>query len=204
MGSDVNDRRVHEVDKPVTPDSFPWIVRIPGVLLTGVWAFAEASFFFLLPDIPLTLAASYSPRRALRHLLALVCGALVGGAGMFYWATQSDQARAAVAHVPRVSASMFEQAQAQLDAHGAMGMVYGPAMGVPYKVFATLAPASGVSWGAFLLNSVAARVWRPLLMWAVFSLIGAGLVRVGKAHWRWKVVALWWSISVTLYWMHVH
>ena len=36
MGSDVNDRRVHEADKPVTPDSFPWIVRIPGVLLTTV------------------------------------------------------------------------------------------------------------------------------------------------------------------------
>lgn len=181
----------------------PWITRWPGVLLTGVWAFAEGTVFFLLPDIPLSMAAMYSPKRALLHWIALLAGATLAGALMFNWSSQMVAAREVVKQVPRVQAWMFDQAQKDLDENGVWGIVKGPAQGIPYKVYAVLAPGNDVPVSSFMAASIPARGWRPLLIWMGFSLLGLTLVRLGYPHWRVWICVGFWVLSTSLYWFKV-
>src|ERR671924_1134791 len=87
-----------------------WLTRSPGIALAFVWGFAEGTLFFILPDVPLSLAAMFRPRRALIHLAMILAGALLAGAIMFSWSARGPTARYAVAHVPFVTPAMFEHA----------------------------------------------------------------------------------------------
>jgi hypothetical protein len=167
------------------------------------WGAAEASFFFLVPDMWLTLVALMAPRRVWAHLAAAMAGALLVGALMFQWSASTPLARSFVAAVPRVSASMFDQADADLRAHGALGAVIGPARGIPYKVYAVQAPSHAITLGAFVAASVPARLWRMLVMVMVFAAIGMALRKFGKLRWAVPLHAIFWITSVTAYWLSI-
>ena len=88
-----------------------WLTGKPGVVLALLWGFAEGTLFFILPDVPLSLAAMFRPRRALMQVTAIVAGAVLGGALMFSWSVRGPSARNAVARVPLVTPAMFERAE---------------------------------------------------------------------------------------------
>jgi hypothetical protein len=180
-----------------------WLADPRWRWLAFAWGAAEASFFFLVPDMWLTLVALVAPRRVWAHLAAAMAGALLVGALMFQWSASTPSARSFVATVPRVSASMFDQADADLRAHGALGAVAGPARGIPYKVYAVQAPRHAITLGAFVTASVPARLWRMLLMVMVFAAIGAALRKFGKSRWAIALHAIFWITSVTAYWLSI-
>jgi hypothetical protein len=162
-----------------------------GALL---WALAEATLFFIVPDVWLTVVAV---RRGIRKAMVAcgfaVLGALIGGGAMYVWASaEPASARAALSHVPGISAAMVERAGAALHAQGVLAMVFGAFAGVPYKIYAVEAPGADVGLALFLAMSVPARLMRFLLlsgMAATFTGILDGLLskRVVLAI----VIALW-------------
>lgn len=180
-----------------------WLAGPGGRLAAFAWGAAEASFFFLVPDILLSFVALTAPRRVWGHLAAAMAGALFVGALMFQWSASTPVARRFVAEVPRVSASMFDQADADLRSHGAWGAVFGPARGIPYKVYAVQAPSHAITLGAFVAASVPARLWRMLATVAVFAAIGMALRKFGKSRWAMPLHAIFWTISVTAYWLSI-
>lgn len=179
------------------------MVGAPGWALAFMWGAAEASFFFLVPDIFLSWVAMKAPRRVGVHLALAISGALLAGWLMFAWASRSTLAREFVAAVPRVSAAMFDQADDDLRRHGALGTVVGPARGVPYKVYAVQAPSHGISASAFLAASVPARMWRMLTTVLAFAAVGFVLRRLGRQHWGTPLHVFFWVASVTAYWIGV-
>jgi membrane protein YqaA with SNARE-associated domain len=77
-----------------------------------VWGFAEATLFFIVPDVLLTLVALFSFRRSARVLVCILLGALTGGAIMFYLGAKDPaQARLVFLRVPFVSQAMFDKTQ---------------------------------------------------------------------------------------------
>jgi len=153
------------------------LIALPGVLLAILWGLAEATLFFVVPDVLLSFVAAYDARRALRHVLSALAGALIGGAAMFAWAAASpDAARAAVEKVPYVCPAMWTRVEQELRSDGALALFRGPIAGVPYKLYAVRAPAH-VSFAAFLLMSIPARGARFILVWGFAALAGAGLRR---------------------------
>jgi hypothetical protein len=181
----------------------PRLAGTPGLALAFAWGAAEASFFFLVPDIFLSWVAMKAPRRVWMHLALAVSGALLAGGLMFAWASRTTLAREFVAAVPRVSAVMFDQADDDLRRHGALGSVIGPARGVPYKVYAVQAPSHGISAGAFLAASVPARVWRMLATVLAFAAVGVVLRRLGRQRWGTPLHMVFWVVSVTAYWIGI-
>jgi len=177
----------------------------PPVWLCLLWGFAEATFFFIIPDVLLSWAALSGVRRGSRTLIAIIAGSLLGGLFMFEWAVHAPAASTAtVARVPFVRAAMFARVAQDFSAHGAPSMLRGPSSGIPYKVYAVLAPpACNVS--EFLLISVPARLERLALSWLAFTAIGWIFRKPLHQHRRILAVLFvaFWGATYAFYWSRI-
>lgn len=160
------------------PGKSHWRARLlsgSGSAGAFTWGLAEGSFFFLVPDLLITLTALYCAKRSLVQMIWVVAGSLVAGTGLFLWSAQDPvSAKEAVAGVPFVREWMWAETEQEFAARGAAGLLTGPMKGTPYKVYAVLAPAH-LSMPVFLLASIPARFERLLISWAVFAAVGWGL-----------------------------
>jgi hypothetical protein len=126
-----------------------------------LWGLAEATLFFIVPDVLLSLVAVHNRRRALHACLWAVGGALIGGTVMHTWGAANPAAVvAALAAVPAIDPPMIESVSAELETFGAAAAFIGPIRMVPYKIYAAMAPATGVGLPVFLLLSLPARLLR--------------------------------------------
>ncbi len=144
-----------------------------------IWGFAEASLFFVVPDLLISWVAMNRGLKegAWTSLLAAL-GAVIGGAVIFLWsASDPAGARRTVSAVPAVSEAMIANARADIDANGwFIAAMKGPLTSTPYKVYALLAPKSGAPLAAFAPAALPVRLPRFLIVAAIFALIG-GLLR---------------------------
>lgn len=141
------------------------------------WGLAEGTFFFIVPDVLISLVALVRPRSGWRHILAAIAGGLLGGMILFGWSLHSPKsARQAVARVPLVSAEMFKHVDESFRVHGLGAVFLGPLSGTPYKIYAVEAPRF-IGETAFVSVTVPARGERFLLVWVVFGFAGVLLRR---------------------------
>jgi len=188
--------------QPGPPPWANWLTGSPGVALVFFWGFAEGTLFFILPDVPLSLAAMFRTRRSLVHVAAIVLGAVLAGAVMFSWAAHGPTARQVVAQVPLVTSSMFERAESDYHQFGIWAASKGPTRGIPYKVYAVEAPEHSSLW-PFVLITIPARLWRLLVVWLGFAGAGALLRKLGCASLAPAIHALFWIGVYALYWATV-
>ena len=182
-----------------------WVTGRFALVAAFAWGLAEATCFFVVPDVLLSLIAVRRLRPAFHASLAALAGALLGGAIMVAFGARAPEAtRTFLDHVPAIGPGMIATVQAALDRHGPWAAMTGPLGGIPYKIYA-------VEWGArhgalatFLLVSIPARYLRFLLS----VLLARGIASSAE---RWTrrpavVVALWmafWTGLYAMYWSHV-
>jgi len=174
----------------------------PGIAFAALWGFAEATLFFILPDVPLSLAALYRPRRALAHVASILFGSFLGGALMFAWSAHSPAARHAVSDVPFVRPSMFLQAERDYQKLGTWSVAVGPVRGIPYKIYAVEATQHS-SLLLFLLITIPARAWRLFAVWIIFSIAGTILRKLRLASLTPYLHACVWIAVYAIYWTRV-
>jgi membrane protein YqaA with SNARE-associated domain len=187
------------------PRWIEWLDGKPGLALAFFWGIAEGTFFFVVPDVVISLAALVRPRRAWRHVVAAIVGAVLGGALLFHWASQSPgNAQNAVAQVPFVTPQMFARVQEGYRAHGLGAVFRGPLTGTPYKIYAVEAPEF-VGRTAFLAATVPARGERFLLAWIAFGVAGAALRRyLGRTTSQLATRhAFFWILFYAFYWTRI-
>ena len=140
--------------------------------IASAWGIAEATVFFLVPDVFLSWVALERPRRALVACGFALAGALVGGVAMFVWGgVDAESARAALDMVPGIRPDMIAAVRADLVEHGTIALFTGPIRGVPYKIYAAEWGALGGGLAGFLLQSVPARLLRFLLVAAIARVV---------------------------------
>ncbi len=178
-----------------------WLLGVPGLAVGFLWGAAEGSFFFIIPDLIITLVALFSFKRSLLQIAAVLAGSLLAGASMYAWGQASpDAAKDAVKRVPFVRGSMFEKTQRDFESSGAWALCAGPMSGIPYKVYAIQAPAY-CSLPAFLLASIPARLERFVMAWAVFAVVGWFLRRRKKGPAAALVFfSVYWTAVYAVYW----
>ena len=78
--------------------------------IAGVWGLAEATLFFFVPDIWLSIAGRKKLRTGLTACLCCLGGALIGGCILYVWGhLDLTGARHLVEKVPAVSQGMIER-----------------------------------------------------------------------------------------------
>jgi hypothetical protein len=195
-----------DIDPAGAPSGFAnFLLGSGGIALSFFWGLAEATLFFIVPDVLLSLVSIFSLRRVWRHIAAAIAGAVAGGALMFFWAqTNPDSARAAVKKVPFVTEAMFVLVDAGFRKSGMLAVYAGPMTGTPYKIYALTAPKFA-SFTSFVFATVPARAWRFILV-SLFSAACAGVLRM-----RWNIslgqLARWhalaWTAFYVFYWTRI-
>lgn len=163
--------------------------------LASGWGFAEATLFFILPDVLLSYFALNRKERLLRLILWALAGAIVGGIIMYYWGLYSAQtAWRWVESVPAINNELMNSVAKQLSDTGASAIILGPLQGLPYKTYAVQAASADIGPVLFIAVSVAARLLRFLLIAYVargvsmvlssrFNVTGKGLIVIWGIIW---------------------
>lgn len=169
-----------------------------------LWGFAEATLFFIVPDVWLGWVA-LTTRRAVWAVLALtLVGALLGGAVVYAVSTttEPETTAALLDGVPTVGRDAIEQVDEEMEEHGPRSVFYGPLrMGTPYKLYARSAGVQDEPLLAFLIWSIPGRLER-LLLFTVAALVVGTLFRAWIAAHQRRVLALYavgWLVFYALY-----
>jgi membrane protein YqaA with SNARE-associated domain len=146
-----------------------------ALALAFAWGLVEATFFFIVPDVLLTLIACRAIKPALKATVASLAGALAGGTMMYiFGARDAEAARTFLDHVPAINAALIAEVAGQISDSGLLAVLIGPLKGIPYKIYAVEWGALGGSFIAFLLISIPARYIRFVLA----TLAARGIARL--------------------------
>ena len=171
------------------------------LLAAAAWGMAEASFFFIVPDVLLTLAVlRLGPWRAVRlAVVAALAAALTGGV-LWGWAGHdAAAAHRAMLHVPAVGPDLLARVAWEFDHDWPLKLTLGAMTGAPYKLYAVEAGARHIALLPFLAVSFAARLLRFLLTIAVAAAGRALTIRLGRTSWQMPGWAIAWLIVYAVY-----
>ncbi|MDJ1370540.1 hypothetical protein [Gulosibacter molinativorax] len=149
-------------------------------IIAAAWGAAEATCFFIVPDVWITRATIHSPKRGVAAAFAALGGALAGGVATFFWSqnTTPRESKRLLRKLPAISGDMIDKADAEVARVGNRGMLWGPLRGVPYKIYARAAGTQRQSFLGFLAWSVPARIPRFLLVVALSMGLIAGARKI--------------------------
>ncbi len=151
-------------------------------IVSFVWGFAEATIFFIVPDVWLTfIAVKYGFKRALTGLVFAVVGALLGGVVMYCVGRfTSINAYAFFDRIPGISPQLIDTAYGQIERHQILALFPGLFRGIPYKIYATRLGQAGANFVTMIIVSIFARGLRFLGVVALAYYAGKALRKISK------------------------
>jgi membrane protein YqaA with SNARE-associated domain len=136
-----------------------------------LWGLAEATLFFIVPDVGLSIMSLNGIEVGLIACLYALAGALVGGTIMYYWGqADSERVTRILTSIPAIRIKDIEKVRSDLEKSGITAILFGPILGIPYKIYAANAHLR-TSYLHFLLISIPARIVRFVLVAVVTPLI---------------------------------
>lgn len=164
------------------------------------WGFAEATLFFILPDVLLSYLALDKKEPLLKYCLWTLLGALLGGA-ILYWLAAFDQNAwwQIIESVPAIDSNLMNQVSDWMQKDGLLAILLGPSQGLPYKVFAVQAHEVGIGFWLFLLISIPARLLRFLLIAYLARLLSMTILSKCLRRIKIAVWALIWIAGYVVY-----
>lgn len=138
-----------------------------------VWSFLEASFWWVAPDISISIAYVHFPKHWRRFVLLALCGAFLGSLTTYLWANLAQDAWLqyvtgmrfhSQANINYVNTSIQQSSYAFSVIKGAWG-------GIPYKLFIGFAAIYGIAFTKIASFGLISRGIRFLFVLAVTVLI---------------------------------
>jgi hypothetical protein len=170
------------------------------LLAAACWGFAEATLFFIVPDVLLMFVGLTSFKKAFWCSLAALLGALVGGGVMFHLTlNDAERARALLDQVPGIQPPLIESVRDEVRRRGLSAVVMGPAKGTPYKIYAVEEAARGETMWGFLLVSTYARYIRFFLSAGLGALLGRVLSKFTDIGRQRALLAGFWTLFYGFY-----
>ncbi|MGF1723498.1 hypothetical protein [Photobacterium nomapromontoriensis] len=169
-------------------------LRLGERCIAGLWGVAEATFFFIIPDVYLTYLAQQSYRKALYACGLTLLGALIGGCWLYWLGTDSltlTEVRILMGKIPAISPDLVASVSQQLSEQGVIAMLFGPLSGTPYKLYALQSASAGVPFITFLLVSIPARLFRFVILVTVTYLLTALVRRYSSINPQCVLIVSW-------------
>ena len=143
-------------------------------LLAFTWGLAEATIFFIVPEVLLSRVAMLrGGKNALRACVWALAGSIIGATVIYYAASigHGPGLLRLMDWLPGITPDLIDQAHDGLEDHGISAVFAGAFTGIPFKLYATHAGSMHVGWFLFLLASAVVRFVRfsvtSLLAWFI-------------------------------------
>jgi membrane protein YqaA with SNARE-associated domain len=177
--------------------------------LAFVWGLAEATFFFVVPDVLTSRLVLQKPRVGFAACFSSLAGALLGGMVLYHLgrdpSTQTQLAQA-MDWIPGITPGLIGKAKEALMHEGLLPALFtGVLAGIPYKLYALQAAGAGMGLVTFLSVSCFARLARFLLVTGMAWFVGAKLLpnlskamtlRIHAGGWILFYVFYFWRMSL--------
>jgi membrane protein YqaA with SNARE-associated domain len=166
-----------------------------ALLVATAWGFAEATLFFLVPDVVLSAVAIADWKLALWCCLAATAGALAGGMVMYVAGRRDDgRLRALFLRIPGIGPAMLERVSQQVASRGFLAVMLGPLYGTPYKLYATEAGRRQLSLPVLMLVTIPARLLRFLAVTLLAAWLAHGVLPALSQDAKYAAWAVAWTV----------
>ena len=161
---------------PTTPSRWHRLAASRTTLWIALaWGFAEATLFFVVPDVWLGFIALFAPFRVPRAFVAVLVGAMAGSLVLWWLAPVLPLLGEVIAGLPAIGPAAMETARRAVTTEGLPAMVNLPFQGPPLKVYVHAAALAGSSGFELLLFVVLNRIARIVPLVLVAVVFGVGL-----------------------------
>lgn len=162
------------------------------------WGLAEATLFFIVPDVLLGWEAlRHGPARALGASVAATAGATLGGALVH---RNAEAMGPLIARTPGISPALVDAAADEVRLGGWGAILRGPLGGIPYKVYALEAARQGLPLSGLVAVTPLARFWRFALVALGVSALPVPRASVRVRPWPWLLAyATVWCAAYAAY-----
>jgi membrane protein YqaA with SNARE-associated domain len=144
-----------------------------SIIIAFIWGFAEATAFFIVPDVYMGFVALFNWRRGLSAAIAALLGAMLGGSVMYVLAMNNPSGvNSFLTHIPLIDAELVNGVANQTHAQGIVAVLTGPLKGTPYKIYAAQAGEQSLPFLYFVLMTIPARLERFIPLVLVLGGIG--------------------------------
>ncbi len=172
----------------------------------GFWGAAEATLFFIVPDVLTTYRALPRFRDGFFACLAALAGALLGGILLFWFARHSPTAAHDwITAVPGASEALAHTARADFDADEWLALFRGSFTGRPYKLYVLSAADSNASLPLFVAISAVTRLTRFSVSTGCAWILARALRdQLSLPAWRRLLLAAWFIFYVIYFFRLAH
>ena len=177
-----------------------------SLIVAFLWGLAEATIFFIVPDLYLGFVTLFHWRRGLLATFVAVVGAMVGGTVMYALAATNGAAiNELLVQIPLISPELVRSVAEQMEGSGLLAMVSGPLKTIPYKIYAAQAGQQHLPFIPFLLFTFLARLERLLPIALASAVCGTVFKRFIQHHTALVIGAygLFWVGVYVLYYLRM-
>jgi membrane protein YqaA with SNARE-associated domain len=172
------------------------------MLFNGIallWGFAEATIFFFVPDVWISIVALTSLHDGLVACVYALFGAIVGGIVMYRWGKLDlKAANDFMSRIPAIRPRDIEQVQVSLQKSGLFAVLLGPLLGIPYKIYAANSSAV-ISAFSLIMISIPARVIRFLLIAVITNELSTRAMSHLSYVQKIEIMLAFWAVFYSIY-----
>lgn len=178
-----------------------------SLIIAFLWGLAEATIFFIVPDLYLGFVTLFHWRRGLLATFVAVAGAMIGGTVMYALAAANGEAiNQFLVQIPLIGPDLVRTVAEQMEQSGLIAMISGPLETIPYKIYAVQAGQQHLPFIPFLLLTIPARLERLLPVALASAVCGTVFKKFVQRHTALVIGAyglLWVGVYV-LYYLRMH
>lgn len=172
------------------------------MVIIFLWAFLEATIFFIIPDVALTYYAimQKSKFKIFCANLIAITGAVLGGILIYIMSIQHlNFVEWIMIKIPGIHPYMIEHVTHSLEDKSIFGLIEAPLFGVPYKLYAMMSYHEDISFIVFIVVSFFARLLRFIFTsYLAYILSHIVLKNVN----RYVKLLVWLIVWTIVYWIY--
>jgi membrane protein YqaA with SNARE-associated domain len=173
------------------------------MLLVLAWGFAEATVFFIVPDVIISfIGLKYGLKRGLAASCLAAVGAVLGGAIIYFWGkAEITSAHAFFDLLPAIAPSTITRAEVEIGLPSwGFSMLKGSLTGVPFKLYAGEAGAAGLPLWLFMLATPIVRLPRFLVAATLGAAAKKWCPEFLKTN-QFRLLASFWVLFYVAFWL---
>jgi len=173
---------------------------IKSYLISLFWAFCEATFFFIIPDVWLSFTSMDSLKKGFKNVFFALIGALLGGTVMYLLGSHDiDSLTDFLAKTPDIDYELLENTKESIQSEGLAAPLVGPIKRVPYKIYGAYYGGLSLSYIMFMLISIPARLIRFLITIFLSNFVFKVVLTTISLKKKRQILALIWVIIYIIY-----